>query len=417
MNRYNEVVNAQPKEPVGLRRSLGLPMITFYGVGTIVGGGFYALTGKVVGEAGMLTPAAFLVASLIAMLSAFSFAELSARFPVSAGEAYYVRQAFGHRWLSTVVGWLVIVTGVVSAATLADAFALFAQRFTTLPSWIVIIAIVSMLGLVTAWGIRESAWLSLVITIIEVGGLALILLAGAGSFSALPERIGEFTPSLNWDDGAAVLMGAYLAFYSFVGFEDMVNVAEEVKQPRRNLPLAILLSLGISALLYVLISVVLVLSVPAATLAESRSPLSLVFGDRRYAVDAITVVGMLAGINGALVQIVMSTRVAYGLSRERQAPAILRRIHPRTQTPLPATALMTGVVIALALWLPLTSLAKLTSSVLLIVYAFVNASLWQVKRRRLEAPDDVTCYPIWLPILGTITCLALVLFQIASIFV
>ncbi len=107
-------------EPATLKRSLGLPMLTFYGLGTIVGGGFYALIGEVSAEAGMLMPLAFLAAALIGLLSAFSFAELSARYPVSAGESQYVLEAFGRRWLSAVVGWMVILTGVVSAATLAE---------------------------------------------------------------------------------------------------------------------------------------------------------------------------------------------------------------------------------------------------------------------------------------------------------
>lgn len=407
-------VTQPTSEPVGLRRSLGLPMITFYGLGTIVGGGFYALSGKVVGEAGMLAPLAFLTASLIALLSAFSFAELSARFPVSAGEAYYVRQAFGRRWLSTTVGWLVIATGVVSAATLADAFARFAQQFITLPHWIMVVSMVLTLGIVTAWGIRESAWMALAITVIELGGLVFVLCVGAGSFAELPDRVSEMTPSLAPGDAFAILMGAYLAFYSFVGFEDMVNVAEEVEDPQRNLPTAILLALGISALLYVLVSMVTVLSAPVEALDESRSPLSLVLGDWAFAGDAITVIGMLAGINGALVQLVMASRVAYGLSREGQAPACLASIHPWTRTPLQSTALMTAVVLALALWLPLETLAKITSSILLVVYALVNASLWQVKRIDVEPPAALKSYPKWLPITGMTVCVAFLLFKLGS---
>ena len=162
-------------EPTNLRRSLGLPLLTFYGVGTIVGGGFYALVGEVSGEAGALAPIALLCASAIGLLSAFSFAELSSRFPVSAGESHYVLQAFNKKWLSATVGWMVILTGVVSAATLARAFARFTGTLIAIPDYWVIVAIVGTLTLVAVWGIAESVWLATIITIIEVGGLLLCL--------------------------------------------------------------------------------------------------------------------------------------------------------------------------------------------------------------------------------------------------
>ncbi len=150
-------------DEVKLRRSLGLAMITFYGLGTIVGGGFYALMGKVSGEAGMLTPVAFLVASLIAMLTAFSYAELSARYPYSAGEAHYMGVAVRKLWPSVVVGWAVIATGVVSAATLADVFAGFVRSLIDVPQWLVLCGMVIGLGLVAAWGIGQSALFALII--------------------------------------------------------------------------------------------------------------------------------------------------------------------------------------------------------------------------------------------------------------
>ncbi len=181
-------------------------MITFYGLGTIIGGGFYALTGKVAGEAGMLAPLAFLAAAGIALLSAFSFAELSARFPVSAGEAYYVGQAFGRKWLSATVGWMVIATGVVSAATLASAFAIFVQRFAHAPDWLVSGGMVLLMGLIAAWGINESAILALVVTVIEIGGLLLVLAVAGGSLSDVPDRWRQLTPGTSLDDWTGVFL-------------------------------------------------------------------------------------------------------------------------------------------------------------------------------------------------------------------
>lgn len=399
---------------MALKRSLGLPMITLYGVGTIVGGGFYALTGKVAGEAGMLTPWAFLAAAAIALLSAFSFAELAARFPVSAGEAQYVREAFGRRWLSTVVGWMVIATGVVSAATLANAFAGFVQQFVELPDWLIVCGMVLALGAITAWGINESAILALVVTLVEIGGLMLILAVAGGSLADVPARWRELTPTA-LGDWSGIFLGAYLAFYSFIGFEDMVNVAEEVKRPQRNLPIAILVSVAVTGAIYFLVSLVTVLSADQKELIAANSPLSLALGDWRFGGASIAVVGMLAGLNGALVQMVMASRVAYGLAGGRQAPAIFGRVNRLTHTPLEATAAVTAIVLLLALWLPLTALAAATSTILLVVYGLVNLALWRIKGREPQSPGEAPCYPRWLPLTGAIACGAFLLFQAASL--
>jgi amino acid transporter len=411
------VNSSSNEEQPELKRSLGLPMITFYGLGTIVGGGFYALTGKVAGEAGMLAPLAFLTAAGIAMLSAFSFAELSARFPVSAGEAHYVREAFGRQWLSAVVGWMVIATGVVSAATLANAFAGFLQQFIDAPDWLVIGGMVFMLGVITAWGINESAMLALVVTVIELGGLLLVLVVAGSSLADVPARWRELTPSASLDDWSGIFLGAYIAFYSFVGFEDMVNVAEEVKQPQRNLPIAILISVVVTGLLYFFVTLVTILSATQQELMESSSPLALALGNWQFGGAAITVIGMLAGLNGALVQVVMASRVAYGLARQGQAPALFARVNRVTRTPLPATAVITAVVLVLALWLPLESLAKVTSSMLLAVYTLVNLALWWLKSRDPSRIEGAPCYPRWLPMTASIVCCLFLLFHLGSLLI
>jgi amino acid transporter len=389
-------------------------MITFYGLGTIVGGGFYALTGKVAGEAGMLAPVAFLAAAGIALLSAFSFAELSARYPVSAGEAHYVREAFGRNWLSATVGWMVIATGVVSAATLVNAFAAFLPQFAEMPDWLVICGMVFTLGLISAWGINESAMLALVVTVVEIFGLLLVLAVAGGSLADVPDRWRELTPSASVHDWSGIFLGAYLAFYSFVGFEDMVNVAEEVKQPQRNLPIAILVSVMVTGLLYFFVTLVTVLSATQQELIESTSPLSLALGDWRFGGGLIAVIGMLAGLNGALVQVVMASRVAYGLAGKGQAPSLFARVNRVTRTPLEATAVVTALVLVLALWLPLESLAKMTSTVLLIVYGMVNMALWRIKGRKLTPPEGAPCYPRWLPLTAALVCAAFLLFQVCS---
>ncbi len=394
-----------------LKRALGLPMITFYGLGTIVGGGFYALIGKVSGEAGMLTPVAFFAAALIAMFSAFSFAELSARYPYSAGESHYVLVAFRRHWLSAVIGWMVIATGVVSAATLANAFAGFLQSFVDVPREAICVVMVVSLGAVAAWGIGESALFTFVITIVELGGLMFVFAWASPNLLTVADRWDELVPDLDPRAWSGVFLGAYLAFYSFVGFEDMVNVAEEVKQPQRNLPIAILLSLGLTTLIYVMVTMVTVLAVPLDQLRASDSPLSLVVGGVGPLAVGITIIGMLSGVNGALVQIVMASRVAYGMAQKHQAPSTFGNVSSRTQTPLEATFAATVVVLVLALWFPIVTLAKVTSTILLVVYAFVNLSLICIKCREGSQSHEGPNYPIWLPIVGLLASVAFVMFH------
>lgn len=397
-----------------LKRALGLPLLVFYGVGTIIGGGFYALTGEVAGEAGMLAPFAFGLSAMLALVTAFSFAELSARFPVSAGEAHYVRQAFGRRWLSSLVGWLVILTGIVSAAALANAFSGFLTELVEVPRWLTILVLVAALAVVAAWGIGESVIAATIITVIEFSGLIFVFAYASPALSTIGTRWSELLPGWDVNQWTGILLGAYLAFYSFIGFEDMVNVAEEVKNPRRNLPRAILISVLISGTVYVLVSLAVVLTVPPQQLAGSEAPFSLVLKSWPLAASMLAVIGMLAGVNGALIQIIMASRVAYGLSNAGQGPRWLARIHRRRQTPINATIIVTCAVLVLALWFPIVPLARATSTILLAVFAAVNAALLVIKYRKEPAPAECPSYPIVLPWLGTVACVLFLIFNLIS---
>lgn len=395
-----------------LRRSLGLPMLMFYGVGTMVGAGFYALLGAVAEEAGRATPGAFLLAGLLALPTALSFSELAARHPVSAGEARYVLEAFGSRRLSTVVGLLVVITGVVSTATLSRAVGGFLHVATGAPVVAAALATVLVLSALAVWGVAQSALAVCAITVVEVAGLAAAVafapttagevLAGATSF---------FAPS----PGAGVIGlvgGGLIAFYAFVGFEDLVNLAEEVRDPERNLPRAILGALAISTALYVVVAAVAVTATAPAILAASRSPLETLVGGGRVG-QTLTWIGVLAGLNGALVQLVMTARVLYGLAREGALHRALGRVHERTHTPVLATLVGGGCAALLALGFPLGVLARATSVVLLLVFVLVNASLIRLQRRG-PPPPRAPKIPGWVPVLGAAaSALALVFHALA----
>ena len=218
---------------VSLKRTLSLPMMVLYGLGTTIGAGIYALTGEIAGVAGYYAPASFLVASLMAGFTAISFAELCARFPRAAGAALYVRQGFAYGWLSTIVGLLVITAGLVSASALVNGFVGYLHQFIGIERAVAIVLVTLLLGGIAAWGIVESVIIASMVTVIEIGGLLLVIVISGDALSTLSVRWIELIPSLDLSSWAYVYFGATLSFYAFIGFEDMVVVAEEVKEVKR----------------------------------------------------------------------------------------------------------------------------------------------------------------------------------------
>ncbi len=399
-------------DTVALRRSVSLWLLTFYGLGNILGAGIYVLVGKVAGAAGYHAPLAFVVALLITVLTALSYSELAGRLPYAAGEAVYIQRAFGRPALSAGIGALIALAGLVSAAALARGFASYLEVFVDWPAALSITTLVMALGAIAAWGVRESMRLAAVITVIEIGGLALILWTVRAELGELPGRAHLLVPGGGWTEWQGILLGAFLAFYAFIGFEDMVKMAEEVRRPARNMPLAILLALGAAAVLYILVAVGAVLAVAPEALAQTTAPLALVYREASGAEPrAIAMIALFATVNGVLAQIMMAARVLYGMSRQGWLPGMLGRVHPRTRTPFPATVIVTAAVLALALMLPVVTLAGATSLLILMVFALVNLSLWRIKRRG-PAPAGVRTWPLAVPALAFLANSALIGFAV-----
>ena len=393
--------NPNPVRPSpGLRRTLSLPLITFYGLGNILGAGIYVLIGKVVGYAGVLAPLSFLLASLLAMLTAFSYAELAARFPLSAGEAVYVRKGLNAPRLAVVVGILIIFAGTVSSATILRGFVGYLQVFTATPHAVAIPLLVVMLGGLAAWGINQSVRVAATITLIEMAGLLIVIWVGLPGLQELPS-VWASAPAIS-SPGIAqgIAIGAFLAFYAFIGFEDMVNVAEEIRDPERNLPRAILWAIALSTLLYFAVSLVAVVNVPATQLAGADAPLAEIYQQATGSEPVvITMIGMLAVVNGALIQIIMASRVIYGMADKGWLPARLARVNRKTRTPVAATLIVAFLVLMFALWGSVEALAKATSFALLLVFALANLALWRLKYRRHQ-PDGIIDVPMWVPAVG-----------------
>ncbi len=401
--------------PHALKRTLTLPLLTFFGLGTILGAGIYVLVGEVAGLAGMHAPLAFVVAAVVASFTAFSYAELAARHPTSAAEAVYVQEGFGRPWLSMLAGALVLFAALASAAALANGFAAYLRLFVDVPAWTAVLAVLLALGALAAWGIHESARAAAVATLIEIGGLLLVVAVSGESLLALPQRLPELAPPLRGAAWPGIFLAAFVAFFAFIGFEDMANLAEEVIEPERTMPRAILLALAIATALYLLVAVTAVLALSRAELAGNDAPLALMYAKATGREPFfIGLIALFAVLNGALVLLIRAARVLHGLSARGWLPAGLGRVHPARRTPMLATAVVTAATLALALALPLASLARATSAAILVVFCLINLALLRI-RRRVPAPPGVRGYPAVVPLAGCVLSLLLLAVQLAEL--
>ena len=398
-------MSVRPDSEVALKRDVSLPLFVLYGVGNIIGAGIYVLVGKVAGAAGYQAPFAFLTAALVAGITGLSYGELGARYPVSAGEAVYLYEAFRRRWLSVAVGLLISAAGLVSTATLARGFVGYFNVFVPAPDWIVIVGMLSLLTLVAVRGIAESARVAALLTLFEAGGLVWVIAVASPNLSALGAlSFADAVPTsaVAWQ---GVFGGAFLAFFAFIGFEDMVNIAEEVDRPQQTIPRGIVLAFIVSTVLYVAIVTVAVATVAPATLAAGDAPLADVYRHATGRAPAyIGFIGLIAVLNGALIQIIMASRIFFGMARNGWLPEFLGVVNPRTHTPVRATFAAGAIATALALAVPLLGLAKSTSAIVLVVFAMINVSLVAVKRRE-ATPEGVTSVPVAVPLLGAVACI------------
>jgi len=402
-----------PSQPAAaLQRRLSLPLLVLYGIGITIGAGIYVLIGAVAGHAGRYAPWSFVLAAVVMAFTVGSYAELTTRFPVSAGEAAYVRAAFRSRAASTLTGLLTIVIGIVSSAAVALGAAGYIAQFTDLPPSAVVALLLAVLGAVAAWGILESVLLASLFTLIEAGGLLVIIIAGLQAQVPLASALA--VPPLDIGTLSGIGYASLLAFFAFIGFEDLANVVEEAKVPHRDIPRAMVLTLVISTVLYVAVAAIAVAAVPVAELAASPAPLSLVFRTLAGVSPAtISVIAIVATLNTILAQMTMAARVVYGLARQGDLPGFAGRVHPKTATPLIATALIVAATLALALLVPFERLAEGTSLATLVVFALVNLALLRLRHRKIHTDGPHIRVPLWVPAAGFVSCLAMMAAAVA----
>jgi amino acid transporter len=365
---------------------LSLPWLVFYGVGVTVGAGIFALVGQVVGLAGDHAPLAFVISGLVAGFTGFSYAALAGAYPRAAGEALFVKMATGET-LGRIVGIGIIAVAITSCGVISLAFAGYVGSIAAIPEQASLIAILLALAAIAWAGVKESVVFAGLITFLEVGTLLAVVAAG------LPLVLDGGTLARVWTVPTeapvwtGVISGAFVAFFAFIGFEDIENMAEETTDPHRNIPRAILLTLVVSVAIYALVATVAAAFPDRDAIAGSKAPLALLF-ERATGIPgtAIAIMASVAMINGILVQIVMASRVLYGMAREGLLPAAIGVLDANRQTPLRAIILVAAAAGLLALTVPLLQLAEFTSLVMLLVFALVNASLFILGSREAAMP-------------------------------
>lgn len=392
--------------PEKLQRHIGLGSLVLYGLGDILGAGIYGLVGKAADQMGQAIWLAFLVSMLAAGFTGLSYASLGSRYPRAGGAAYVTHRAFGKPFLAYLIGLAVLASGLTSMATACRAFSgYFIGLFPNLPLELVIVGFALMLAGIIFRGIRETLWMNNLLTVIEVTGLALVILVGVKYIGGV-DYLDASTPNnptgqLNF---SLIFGGAVLTFYSFIGFEDMLNISEEVKEPERNIPRGLLLAVFLSSVIYMIISLIAVSVIPAAQLAQSKQPLVDVVKTAApwFPTPLFSLIALFAVANTALLNYVMGSRLLYGMAHQGLLPKFLGRLHPQRSTPHLAIAVIFVILMILVASGDISALAKATSVLLLLSFTMVNLSLIVLKKKdknpgRFEVPS-------WVPAAGAFVC-------------
>lgn len=364
-----------------LARVLGFWALFIYGVGDILGAGIYALFGKVVQLGGSESWIAFVLALGTAFLTAMSYAELAARFPRSGGAASFTFEGLKSPLLSLVVGWMVLWSGMVSMATISQAFAL--QSLVWFPSaslGFLVVGFLSVLAVINFWGIYYTSLVNMVFTAIEFSGIVIVLYAAVAFFES--KEFVEY-PAFVPASLSEIFQAAGIAFFALIGFEDMANIAEEVKLPKKNLPRAILSAVGFAGVTYTAVAYTTVKVIAPETLGVSETPLLDVVekGLPSFPLPVFAFIALFAMANTALLNFVMGSRLLYGMAQDGLGPHVLGRVHRLRQTPYVAIGVIFCVVLLLALLFDLKMLAATTSALLLTVFSLVHTALLCLKKR------------------------------------
>jgi amino acid transporter len=402
--------------PTALNPSITRTMLTFFVIGDVLGAGIYALVGEVAGEVGGAIWSAFLLAGILAAFTATAYAELVTKYPQAAGAALYTHKAYKLPFLTFMVAFAVMCSGVSSAATLATAFGGdYLSVFVELPGLLVGVIFLSLLAAINFRGIKESVSLNLGLTGIELTGLVLVVAIGA---AFLLDGGGDPGRALEFTSGEAVplaiLSGASLAFFALIGFEDSVNVAEETKDPRRVFPKALFLGLTVALCIYLLVTTIASMAVPTDQLSDSDGPLLEVvqLGPLAMNTKVFSAIALFALTNGALINLIMASRLVYGMAQQGIVPRPMGRVHRTRRTPWIAILFTTALAMFLVAVGNLEILADTTVTLLLLVFVSVNIAVLVLRRDHVE--QEHWRAPTALPAIGAAVSLVLVVQKLAD---
>ncbi|MEV4734588.1 APC family permease [Saccharopolyspora sp. NPDC049426] len=400
----------------GLKKVMGPKLLLFFVVGDILGTTIYSLTGKVAGKVGGALWVPFLVAFVVAFLTAFSYLELVGKYPRAGGAPLYVHKAFGIHFVTFLIAFAVMCSGITSASSAAQAFSgdyltgIFGDGVEPY-SWMVALGFLLLLAAINFRGVGESVKMNVVLTCVELTGLAIVIVFGliaifGGSHSADiapdPSRLTQFDTDTS--PLLAITSATALAFFAMVGFEDSVNMAEETKDPSKNFPRALLLGMVITATIYLVIAVITSTLVPTAELAESDGPLLLVVKAAApwFPPILFSLIALFAVTNTALINMLMASRLVYGMANEGVVPSVFGKVHKGRRTPWVSILFTSIIAVILVSSLEISDLGSTTSLLLLVVFAVVNIAVLVLRKDEVE--HDHFKAPTWVPVLGALTC-------------
>ncbi|HEX8870975.1 MAG TPA: APC family permease [Lentzea sp.] len=408
-----------------LKRAIGPKLLLFFVVGDILGTGIYALVGSVAKNVGGALWLPFVLAFVVAFLTAFSYIELVGKYPKAAGAALYTNRAFKIQFLTFMVAFAVMCSGLTSASSAALTFGntylrqLLVEFFDITASkeafvWTLLaIVFVLLLALVNFRGVSESVKANVVLTCIELSGLIIVILIGAYALAVgdgEPSRLTQIEDPSGKGLVIAISSATALAFFAMVGFEDSVNMAEECHNPTKIFPRAILMGMGIAALIYVLVTTTASLLIPADELAkaETNALLKVVsVGAPGFPLWVFALIGLLAVINSALINMLMASRLLYGMANEQIIPKFFNTVHPFRRTPWISIVFTTGLAVILVSTGTVAKLGGTTSLLLLIVFMIVNVALLVLRKEKVDHKHFRA--PTWAPVVGAVCCAYLVL--------
>jgi len=411
-----------------LNRVMGPKLLLLFIVGDILGTGVYALTGAVAGEVGGASWAPFLVAFAVATVTTCSYLELVTKYPQAAGAALYTHKAFRVHFVTFLVAFTVMSSGITSASTASYAFASFLNDGFSLdlPTgggglMLISIGFMVALALVNFRGVGESIKLNVVLTMVELSGLLLVIFIGLYAITqgnADFDRVVVFESAEGKGTFIAVATATALAFFAMVGFEDSVNMAEECKNPGRDFPKMMLTGLGVTGVIYVLVAITAVALVPVGDLTDTEKGQALTqvvqAGAPGLPFDTIfPFIGMFAVANSALINMLMASRLLYGMANQDVLPRAFGKVHPARRTPWVSIIFTTAIAVGLIVYVVRASgtedgtanvalLGGTTALLLLLVFSVVNIAVLIL--RKDDVGHDHFRTPTWLPLVGAVAC-------------